>query len=307
MFFFKLKVLIVVFFAFLGLVAFSFPSAYAFDSRGPGILGISFGESIHEEITQEALEKLGIKHGAIELIEDANTDIDFDEFLHKETYAPQHHFDRGPDKTNEQAFMDGSKYVNEQMEEAMKYLKNREEVGRSQIGEAYEAMGQGLHALQDFFSHSNYGDLSDGDKEKALAALLDPKKTPPANLKLTGYDPKADDPSNPPGDGYPHEKYNKDKPGSTKDSEEKINGNTKFDLAREAAVEATKEFVEKMKEKLKKEVGEIEDNKLWRDCFLCRNEGSDPPIYQNVMVFATPERFLSSDLNDDGDTSISAS
>ena len=48
----------------------------------------------------------------------------------------------------------------------------------------------------------------------------------------------------------------------------------------------------------------IPDSEEKRNCH--RNPdprcGGDPPIYKNIMVFPTPERFIGSDLNNDGDT-----
>jgi len=111
--------------------------------------------------------------------------------------------------------------------------------------------------LQDFFAHSNYVDLSDADKAVAKDALFDPAKNPPASLKLTGYDPNAEDPFNPPGDPYPH---GSGKGANAKDS----TSHPQHEDAKKAAIEASREMVKKMKTELEKELGVDKAKELWK-------------------------------------------
>ena len=165
-------------------------------------------------------------------------------------YSPAHHFDRPPGKTHAEAFKDGAKYVQAEIDRAVKALKDGDIMG------AIAAIGRGLHTVQDFFAHSNFVDLSEEDKELAKEALFDPSKEPPKSLMLTGYDPRAPDPYNPPGDPYPH---GRGENMNAKDND----SHPKFEEAYKAAVEASKEFVRVIKKKLEEEVGKEKAAELW--------------------------------------------
>ena len=275
--------------------------ASAFDSRGPNIGGISLGESIHEEITEKALKEKGFSHSVIEKIEDANTDVDWDEtsfslwkfkLVVNEKYRPYHHFDRLPGITHKQAFRDGANYVKQEIENVVNAILNGDKE------KAMEAMGKGLHALQDFFAHSNFVDLSDKDKDKVWKALFDPDKGIPSSLKLTGYDPKSSTPGKPENDEYPHDDYAKDSPNFNKECSKKLpNGKTKFKEAYDSAVEATGKFIdkfeemlkEKLREKLKKEGREDkleEELKKLLDNLKNEREAMLQPTYDKLMAMA---------------------
>ena len=217
----------------------------AFDSYHPT------AESTHEKITEEALKDQGFSSDAIEYIEDFNTYQDWSEWQDKSKYRPEHHFDRPPGKSHADAFKDGARYVRAEMDKAKECLKKCDTMG------AIAAIGRALHTVQDFFAHSNYVDLSDADKAAAKDALFDPTKDPPSNLKLTGYDPNAEDPYNPPGDPYPH---GRGKEANAKDSAD----HPQHGEAKKAAVEASREMVKKIKTELEKELGADKAKELWK-------------------------------------------
>ncbi len=54
--------------------------------------------------------------------------------------------------------------------------------------EALYYLGVTLHSLQDFFSHSNFIDLEDGDKKKTIDAIFSGSK-PPAGLRIAYVGP----------------------------------------------------------------------------------------------------------------------
>lgn len=268
-------ILKVILFAFSFLVFVSSSCfVYAFDSRGPNIAGVSFGESEHEKITEEALKDLGFLHKKIEEIEDANTNVDWKEHSIRwwfifpvglktnEHYNPEHHFDRGPKKTSQEAFKEGVKYVHQQKEDFKQHFR------QCDTEKALKALGKALHALQDFFAHSNYVDdppsdkenskkkwLSEEERKQALEALLDPTKDPPANLELTGYYPDEKKPGNAANDPYPHDANAKDDKGSK-------HGKAKFQEAKKAAIDATKKFVENIMKELEAELKE-KQKEIW--------------------------------------------
>jgi len=216
----------------------------AFDSYHPT------AESTHEKITEEALKDQGFSSDAIEYIEDFNTYQDWSEWQDKSKYRPEHHFDRPPGKSHADAFKDGARYVRAEMDKAKECLKKCDTMG------AIAAIGRALHTVQDFFAHSNYVDLPKADKAAAKDALFDPAKNPPANLKLTGYDPNAKDPYNPPRDPYPH---GSGIGANAKDSTD----HPQHEEAKKAAVEASREMVEKIKMELEKELGADKVKELW--------------------------------------------
>ncbi|PIU14946.1 hypothetical protein COT20_02280 [bacterium (Candidatus Gribaldobacteria) CG08_land_8_20_14_0_20_39_15] len=256
-----------------------FSLVYAFDSRGPNIFGLSLGESEHEKITEEALKDLGFLHKKIEDIEDANADVDWKEHSIRwwlifpvglktnKHYNAEHHFDRGATSTSQETFKEGVKYVHQQKADFKQYFKQCE------TAKALKALGKALHALQDFFAHSNYVDdppvlppdeanskkkwLSDEERKQALEALLDPTKEPPANLELTGYYPNAKEPGNAAGDPYPHN-------DNAKDDEDSNRGKAKFLEAKKAAIDGTKRFVKNIMKELEGELkGKEEGKDIW--------------------------------------------
>jgi hypothetical protein len=152
---------------------------------------------IHRQITEQALGLLQVRKDVIDRVGDWNWRTDWDEMNKQwpptgnEHYNPAHHFDRneasmceGCEGKHREAFLRGAKFVAEEKAAAIAGLKG--EQGKT-ADDAIEAMGHGLHALQDLFSHSNIVDLSHEDLVAVEKALLDGSE-PPAALKMAGFD-----------------------------------------------------------------------------------------------------------------------
>ena len=215
----------------------------------------AFG-SDHRTITDEALKNLGFSDKAKERVIDANEAQDgiwcYGPLCPgtSNTEKPEYHGDRLAGETSRQAFDRLRNYINEQKELAKKLIKE------CKTKEAQEALGRALHALQDFYSHSNYVDELNADQQKqAKDALNDPTKDPPANLKMTGWGMKAEDDP----EGYHHDKKNKDSAKSPL-------GKDAYETAKSAATQHTTEFVEGIKEQLG------EESEAWK-----KLKGDPPP------------------------------
>jgi hypothetical protein len=226
-----------------------------------------FSAENHDAINDKAFENKSLSKDAQEAIKRENNKVDSSEGsslgIANKNYKPEHHFDRNPSQTNKEAFRKGTEYVRQKKQEAINAIKKCTKEG---VEEAIAAMGQALHAIQDFYSHSNYVDLSTANQADLRKAFDDPKQKIPEDLKLTGYDPNASNPYkafNPKGDDYPHGLYwgrHKDcapvtgafgvdlTPGDggkkiTRDEVTK----TKFQWAKEAAEKHSGEFIEQIK------------------------------------------------------------
>lgn len=267
------------------------------------------GGYIHRRITEEALTPLQMKKDVVDKIGDWIWRTDWDESKKSlpprpnENYQPAHHFDRNEIATCEgcetkhvDAFLRGAQYAAEQKTLAVAALKK--EQGKTLV-DAIEAIGHGLHALQDFFSHSNIVDLSPADLEAAKKALKD-ASTPPKALKLTGYDlQKGKDLQDAPAGeceetyDFGHEVCSKDEPKKNKESQKRIlpeagaydakrPERTKFDGARELAVAFTRAWVEEIRD----EAGA----KAWRQFFDSGKAASIRIQMRALALFLDPEK-----------------
>jgi hypothetical protein len=102
-------------------------------------MAFAFDTPIHGEITREALANSGIDEAGIGIIVAGNLNTDTDPALYNTMYA---HF------CNEQ-FDLGANRLREKMVEALHAL------AKCDRGAALDAMGTSLHAIQDFYAHSN--------------------------------------------------------------------------------------------------------------------------------------------------------
>jgi hypothetical protein len=79
-----------------------------------------------------------------------------------------------------------------------------------------------------------------------VKALFDVKSKPPDALKLTGYDPATGKSIE--NDDYGHDGFAKDSPRKNPESKSRLgNGQTKFQAARDAAVNYSGEFLARAK------------------------------------------------------------
>lgn len=224
--------------------------AEAFDTYG-----WPFGKrNIHKEINEEALKEFGFSDYALKRINQAgkHQDLKLIQFAGISWlifgYRPEYHFDRyGWNESTKQghiiAFTRGRNYVNRQKHEIIKLLCEGSHNG---CIKALIKLGHALHALQDFFAHSNYVDLAEQDRIAVDEALRDSSKAPPHDLKITGYMTSFKDvyPHGLPGRGY-----NKDNECCSK----KAGGKTAFLRAKVEAIRHTKEFVEDLRNRLSAE------------------------------------------------------
>jgi len=224
--------------------------AEAFDTYG-----WPFGKrNIHKEITEEALKDFEFSHYALKRINQAgrHQDLKLIKFAGISWfifgYKPEYHFDRyGWDESGKSghviAFARGRNYVNKQKHEIIKLLR---EGPHDNYIKALNKLGYALHALQDFFAHSNYVDLAGRDKIVIDEALKGSSKTPPHSLKITGYMTGFNDvyPHGLPGKGY-----NKDNECCSK----KAGGKAAFFKTKVEAIQHTKEFVEDLRNQLSTE------------------------------------------------------
>jgi hypothetical protein len=225
------------------------------------------GGFIHRQITEEALIPLQIKKDVIDKIGDRIFFVDWDEYEKSwpprgnSSYQPAHHFDRnelaaceGCESHHGEAFLRGAKYAADQRSLAIAALKEGNKAA------AIEAVGRGLHALEDAFSHSNIVDLSPSDLAAVKKALIE-ASVPPKILKIAGSGlKKGGDLQEVPGGeclenyDFGHDVCSKDEPTKNKESQKKILTSsaaydtqrperTKFDGAKELAVEFSRAWV----------------------------------------------------------------
>jgi hypothetical protein len=228
-----------------GLLVFLSPKvAGAFDSNAPG-------HRVHEEITSRAALATGFGALAASQLAAAVARPDMREtwifdlapghpwILSPKlgTYRPEHHFDRGPRTSHEAAFEAGAAYVRARRADAIELF------ARGDRAAAIGALGDALHALQDFFSHSNFVDLSAKDRDACLVALAEPERKVPSRLRITAYFPRERDPESPNDPlGYTHGDHCKDSAFKNADAEGRPGGAgtpTRFEMARFAAIRQT--------------------------------------------------------------------
>jgi len=209
----------------------------------------AFG-SDHRTITDGVLKKLGFSDKAKERVIDANEAQDGIWCYGwlcpgtSNTETPDYHGDRLPGETSRQAFDRLRKYINDQKELAKKLIKE------CKTKKAQDALGRALHALQDFYSHSNFVDkegdppkdvFDETEKKDIQKSLTDPSYNSTAlpKLKMTGWGtPKTDD--------YRHKE-------KAKDSKKSPLGKDAYEAAKSAATQHTEEFVKGIEEQLEKE------------------------------------------------------
>ena len=139
---------------------------------------------------------------AVKIVADANNEQDNPAL----PYQHKFHFDRNDSMSHAQAFSDGVGYIREQMGLVQQF-------GKSKPKEALEALGRALHALQDFYAHSNFIELGQSDKEAIESALLQGSGTgAPSTLKLTWFNPTSPLDTTHDPLAYPHHIYAKDFP-----------------------------------------------------------------------------------------------
>lgn len=186
--------------------------ALAFKSYPPG--------SAHDDISRAAAECAGLDDDAAGALAKAVRAPDWDEskktLSHppNERYRASHHFDRPMGMTSTQSARAGRAYVQERREAAASLAT------RGDVAGARSALGQAMHAAQDFFAHSNFSDLSPADKQACLDFLKGKRDAPPPNYHATAYDPQAAHPDSPENDPehYAHRDHAKDSAGANDDA-----------------------------------------------------------------------------------------
>lgn len=140
-------------------------------------------------------------------------------------YDASHHCDRNPPGASGAWFLATSNYIRAQTDLAVADTKVSDFAG------AIAALGRALHAVQDCQAHSNHWELTPLDKLQFKDTMWDTTGTevPPADLKLTAYDPNAADPEAPGVDTYSHAANAKDTP--TKNPEATAHYQEAFDVA----------------------------------------------------------------------------
>jgi len=135
----------------------------------------AFYPNIHVQIDNKAFETLNFPSSYRKPIHLGNVQQDVYFF------KPEYHGDRNAGESHETAFNRTRDYIISQRQIILNYL---------QQGEAKRAAfetGKALHAIQDFYSHSNFVELNETDRTKAKAALTDAALRIPSNLKMCGY------------------------------------------------------------------------------------------------------------------------
>jgi hypothetical protein len=194
--------------------------------------------AVHKQITRKAAQSQRFSNRALTAMLLAADKQDADEtnlltLRSNRNYRPAHHFDRNPGDTNQAAFSRAAEYVRQQESLAC---------SEESPGSARRAMGRALHALQDFFAHTNFVDLTNDEQGACVKAIYDAKSKAPETLKLTGYDSKTGKSIK--GDGYGHDAFAKDSPKENSESRSRLaNGQTKFEAARDSAIEYSADFL----------------------------------------------------------------
>jgi hypothetical protein len=204
----------------------------------------------HTEINDQTLPGAGFSKDAQEKINEENLKVDQEDSTGIGTatgkYRPEHHSDRnGPNtpEANKEAFQKMADYVRALKKAIIAAILRCDRAG---VEAALVLIGKATHAIQDFYSHSNFVDLNPEDQKKVREAFDNPNGAIPDGLKLTGYDPKTGNPYrafNPKGDNYEHGLIfgnNKDWGGAAKQP-------------KEAAQKHTREFLDELLKAVGKE------------------------------------------------------
>lgn len=214
--------------------------ALAFESNAPR-------HRIHEAITREAAESVGLGEDAQDRLADAVNDPDWRETRLVDfrpghpwllspkpgQYHAEHHFDRGPDMSHEAAFRAGSRYIRESQARVVHAAKSE--------SLDLDGIGALLHSLQDFFAHSNVVDLPAEARRQCVRAVWDPSEEVPSRLRITAFFPNARHPETPDDpERYTHGAHSKDAPDKNADALGQISENrSRFEEARAMAVDAS--------------------------------------------------------------------
>jgi hypothetical protein len=217
-----------------GLTLAVLPGAAAFGSSPGGP---------HDEITAAAAREAGLPEEVVPALVEAVRAVDardpplepgargLDRTDAAGEYRPEQHCARVPPADDRTAFRATVDHVADRSEAALAAVL------ADDPEEAVQRMGELLHAVQDCFSHSNAVDL---DAPEAVVAAVNGHAAAPDGLRLTGYQPGADDPEAPDGDPYPHREFAKDGPDANDESAIEVAENeTKFEAARTLAIEAS--------------------------------------------------------------------
>ena len=204
-------------------------SAHAFDSNF---------RMTHESMTEEACRNIGFSQRAARGVGRAVAAPDWRENSllgsghavgPNRRYRAEHHFDRGPGSNHKQAFQAGAAYVRATRQRFL------DQAAKGSGDEATATLGQCLHALQDFFSHSNFVDLSPATQRDALIALWDSERALPDSLWITAYYPEASDPEEPNDPlHYTHGQHSKD--NRSKNDDAKAHYNQAYAAASRASI-----------------------------------------------------------------------
>jgi hypothetical protein len=210
------------------------PTATAFESLPGGP---------HDEITAAAAREAGLPEEVVPALVEAVRAVDFresqlepggeglDRIDATDDYRPEHHCDRVPPTDDLAAF-----------QATVDHVANRSQLALAAIqaddpDAAVRHLGEVLHAVQDCLSHSNAVDLDDPE---AVVAAINGRAAAPEGLRLTAFEPGADDPESPEGDDYPHGEFAKDADDKNAESRLLVAENeTKFEAARTLAVKAS--------------------------------------------------------------------
>ena len=209
--------------------------------------GVAAFESLpggpHADITAAAAREAGLPEEVVPALVEAVRAVDFresrleprldglDRIDATEEYRPEHHCDRVPPATDLAAFQATVDYAADRSQAALAAIQ------ADDPDSGVQRLGELLHAVQDCLSHSNAVDLDDPD---AAVAAINGHAAAHPGLRLTGFQPGADDPETPDGDGYPHGAFAKDAADKNDESGVPVAENeTKFEAARTLAVEAS--------------------------------------------------------------------
>jgi len=228
-------------------------------------------KSVHDRITEGGLEGTGLE-GVKSKIARMVRAVDWDEtsvtggrLRPNALYRSAHHCDRGRVLTHEQAFRNGVARVREQEDVFLQAFKSNEDE------KAHRALGALLHALQDFFSHSNFVDLEPSEQGSALRLLGgDPLTSYPPGLKITAYFPESGEPGEPGDDAldFVHDLNCKDDErmnAETRSPAVHAPSITKFQAHFEAAVIATRAEVLHLHERLSREDPDFNVKPKWKN------------------------------------------
>lgn len=292
---------------------------------GKAAFNLDASGHVHGELTRAALCALNLRNDFVVAVVNVNWRMDWDSnsaalgglpymkvrrfYRANKNYKPDHHFDRNKSDVKPQ----GGKMVPDHVEpfrRGVAYLQSTRRtivdglIGRNgkDVSHARVAMGQALHAMQDFFSHSNVTDLPEAEWNQVMRSLeliTGPIGPLPATLKITGFDKdttgdfeKPDylclkDPLSP----YGHDACAKDEASSPEskklmrpDAYLYVAGKTKFVRASEAAIEFSKKWLLA----IKAEVGATNWKKI-------EDDGSSPC---QLKVIATPSPEIRISLSD---------